>query len=386
MKTADPHFRDSGDYPSCSAPVLCQELVRIPSVNPEDNPGTTEVGEQRCAQWIARWITERFPRAEVRLWDVLPGRPNVVARFPSRRPGAPRLLFAPHTDTVSVVGMTIPPFGGELREGRIWGRGASDTKGSMAVMLAALYACRDVLENLSHEVWFAGLAGEEAGQHGAHALASREKFDLVIAGEPTGLDFVHTHKGSMFLTLTTRGVAVHAAAPERGRNAIYPMSRILGVIQEEILPWLAGFTHPVLGASTMSVGTIQGGSKTNIVPDFCQMTVDLRTVPSQGLEFERELFRRLAQADPEAEIRAVKASPLHTELGHPLLEKLQGLGSRPVGAPWFCDAAVFAQNGSPAIAMGPGSIAQAHTRDEWISVADLEAGSTFFERFLRALV
>jgi acetylornithine deacetylase/succinyl-diaminopimelate desuccinylase-like protein len=85
------------------------------------------------------------------------------------------------------------------------------------------------------------------------------------------------------------------------------------------------------------------------------------------------------------EIRASKAAPLQTEPGHPLLEKLQGLGARPVGAPWFCDAAVFAQNGSPAIAMGPGSIAQAHTRDEWVSVADLEAGSAFFERFLRSL-
>jgi acetylornithine deacetylase/succinyl-diaminopimelate desuccinylase-like protein len=255
----------------------------------------------------------------------------------------------------------------------------------MASMLAALYACRDVLADLSHEVWFAGLAGEEAGQHGAHALAPRARFDLVIAGEPTGLDFVHKHKGSMFLSLTTRGVAVHGASPHLGRNAIYPMADIARVVRDEVAPWLSQFADPVLGTSTVSVGTISGGSKTNVVPDVCQMTLDVRTVPGQGEEFERELYRRLSGPEPALEIRASKASPLHTDLNHPLLGQLQKLGSRPVGAPWFCDAAVFAQHGSPAIAMGPGSIAQAHTKDEWIAVDDLEAGGKFFERFLRAL-
>jgi acetylornithine deacetylase/succinyl-diaminopimelate desuccinylase-like protein len=255
----------------------------------------------------------------------------------------------------------------------------------MAAMLAALFACGEILDDLSHEVWFAGLAGEEAGQHGAHALAARETFDLVIAGEPTGLDFVYTHKGSMFLTLTTRGQACHAASPHLGRNAIFPMAEVAVRVREEIAPWLAGFSDPVLGASTISVGTIQGGSKTNIVPDFCQMTLDVRTVPAQGRGFEEELFSRLRKPDPQLEIRSLQASPLYTHPEHPLLAKLQSLGSRPVGAPWFCDAAVFAQKGSPAIAMGPGSIAQAHTRDEWIAVADLEAGAAFFQRFLRAL-
>ena len=161
---------------------LCRELVRIPSVNPDDNPGTPETGEARCAHWLADWIRTEFPGAEVSTPEVLPNRPNLIARFPSDKPGKPRLLFAPHTDTVSIVGMTIPPFGGEVREGRLYGRGASDTKGPMASMLAALHAIRDVLPSLSHEVWFAGLAGEEAGQHGAHALAEKESFDLVISG------------------------------------------------------------------------------------------------------------------------------------------------------------------------------------------------------------
>jgi acetylornithine deacetylase/succinyl-diaminopimelate desuccinylase-like protein len=364
---------------------LCQDLVRIPSVNPDDNPGTSETGEARCAEWLAKWIQREFPDAEVSTPEVLPNRPNIIARFPSDTPGKPRLLFAPHTDTVSVAGMTIPPFGGEIRQNRLFGRGASDTKGPMASMLSALRAVREHLPRLSHEIWFAGLAGEEAGQHGAHALASKESFALVIAAEPTGLDFVYTHKGSMFLTLSSSGVAVHAARPQDGQNAIYPMADVMRLVRDELSPWLATFQHPVLGHSTVSAGTIRGGSKTNVVPDFCQATLDIRTVPGQDTAFEKELFGRLRSVYPTLDIQVTRAHPLLTHLDHPLLDKLQALGSLPAGAPWFCDAAVFAKHGSPAIAMGPGSIAQAHTCDEWISIEDLEKGASFFESFLREL-
>ena len=372
--------------PTPPLPVwLCQQLVRIPSVNPEDNPGTAQTGEAECANWIADWIRQEFPGADVSCPEVLPGRPNVIARFPASRPGKPRLLFAPHTDTVSVAGMTIDPFSGHLEGGRLWGRGASDTKGPMAAMLAALHNLRGELPLLSHEIWFAGLAGEEAGQHGAHALASQETFDLVIAAEPTQLDLVHTHKGSMFLTLTTRGKAVHAARPHEGTNALYPMADLLRAVRDDIAPWLAEFEDPVLGHSTISAGTLAGGSKTNIVPDFCQCTLDLRTLPSQGPDFEQELYNRFRLVHPEVEIHARKSPPLWTSLDHPLLDKLQILGALPSGAPWFCDAAVFAQHGTPAIALGPGSIAQAHTRDEWIAEEDLIRGADFFSSFLGAL-
>lgn len=371
--------------PQHLATTLCQELVRIPSVNPDDNPGTTHTGEERCAQWLGEWLRANFRGVEVTTPEVLPGRPNVVARFPSDAPHKPRLLFAPHTDTVSIVGMTIDPFGGEIRDARVYGRGASDTKGPMASMLAAIHAARDVLPSLSHEIWFAGLAGEEAGQHGAHALAAAEKFDLVIAGEPTELDFVHTHKGSMFLTLTTRGIAVHSAKPEAGYNAIYPMAAVLTYIRDELSEWLKTFKHPVLGHSTVSVGTIRGGSKTNVVPDLCQATVDIRLVPGQDADFESALISKLRHVCPELEISFGRSLPLHTDPTHPLLNQLARQGAHPVGAPWFCDAAVFAKHGSPAIAMGPGSIAQAHTKDEWIALADLEKGAAFFEAFLRSL-
>ncbi len=363
---------------------LAQALVRIPSVNPHGDPGTDGVGEKRVAEWLVKFL--RGIGAVVELREVLPDRPNVVARWPSDREGKPRVLFAPHTDTVSVEGMTIDPFGGELRDGKIWGRGASDTKGPMAAMLWALREMRDELPRLGHEIWFAGLMGEEASQHGSRALAAEERFDFVIVGEPTGLDVVHTHKGSAFLYLTTRGVAAHGARPDLGVNAIAKMLDVLAVVQTEIAADFAAQRDPVLGASTLSIGTIRGGSKTNIIPDLCEVSVDMRLVPAHYRPTIIDEFRaRLQRVCPDLEVTSDPAPPLLTDPSHPLIAKLGECGAKPIGAPWFCDACFFAERGMPSVAVGPGSIAQAHTKDEWIATADLEKGVEFFEAFLKRL-
>ncbi len=367
-----------------SATELLQSLIRIPSVNPAGNPGTEHTGEKKCAEYVGGFLDEMG--AEAHLHKVLPGRPNVVARFPSDKPGKPRVLFAPHTDTVSVAGMTIDPFGGEVRDGKVWGRGASDTKGTMAAMLWALWKMREKIPHLRHEIWFAGLAGEEAGQHGAHALAKEEKFDFVIAGEPTDMQIVYTHKGCTNLRLVTRGKAVHSSNPDAGDNAIYKMAEVMRIIRQKLVPEMRRYSHPVLGHSTISVGTINGGSKTNIVPEFCEATVDIRTVPSQNTpEFTTRLTERLKVACADLEVAAGHSPPLLTDPAHPIIGILQNMGARCVGAPWFCDAAVFARDGTPSIAMGPGFIAQAHTQDEWIEVDRLEAGAAFFAKFLKHL-
>jgi acetylornithine deacetylase/succinyl-diaminopimelate desuccinylase-like protein len=359
---------------------LLGELIRIPSVNPEGNPGVAEPGEAVLAASLAKLLSSLG--AEVSLREVLPGRPNVVARFPGDRAGKPKLLFAPHTDTVSVVGMTIDPFGGEVRDGKIWGRGASDTKGPMASMLCALARCRGILPTLGHEIWFAGLMGEESGQFGAKALAEEVSFDFVIAGEPTDLKTVHAHKGSLWVTLTSHGKAVHASAPERGENALYKMTSAIEAIRRQVIPEISKNEHPLLGRTTLSVGTIRGGSKTNIVPDHCEATIDIRVIPGDDPERIVSLIR---EASPGVEEVHLGSSPLYTDPDHPVIGKLSALGATPVGAPWFCDAAVFADKGMPAVALGPGSIAQAHTADEFISVSDLEEGTFFFEKLLRSL-
>lgn len=366
---------------SALSPVsLLGELIRIPSVNPEGDPGVSDPGEARLAEHLRRLLEGLG--AESSLREVLPGRPNVVARFPGDRPGKPRILLAPHTDTVSVVGMTINPFGGELREGKVWGRGASDTKGPMAAMICALSRCREILPSLGHEIWFAGLMGEESGQYGAKALALEEHFDFVIAGEPTDLKTVHAHKGSLWVTLTAHGKAVHASAPELGENAVYSMTSAIERIRQEVIPSISREEHPLLGRTTLSVGTFRGGSKTNIVPDHCEATIDIRVIPGADPDWIVSLIR---DASPGLDVFHLGSSPLFTDPNHPVISLLSSLSATPVGAPWFCDAAVFAEKGMPAVALGPGSIAQAHTADEWISVLELERGADFFERFLRSL-
>jgi len=363
-----------------SPAALLSELIRIPSVNPEGEPGVNEPGEARLAEYLEKFLIGLG--AEAWLREVLPGRPNVVARFPSDREGKPRLLLAPHTDTVSVAGMTIDPFAGVERDGKVWGRGASDTKGPMASMLCALSRLGGEIPKLGYEIWFAGLMGEESGQHGAKALASQENFDFVIAGEPTDLKTVHAHKGSLWVTMTAHGKAVHASAPELGDNAIYKMTSAIERIREGVIPEIAAREHPLLGRSTLSVGTIRGGSKTNIVPDHCEATIDIRTIPGEDAE---HFVKLLKAASKGVEITYQCSAPLYTDPAHPLLLKLSELGATPVGAPWFCDAAVFAAKGMPAVALGPGSIGQAHTADEFISVKDLDEGADFFGRFLRSL-
>ena len=141
---------------------LLQALVRIPSVNMDGDPGIETTGEADCAAYVADFLRQAGARVE--LEEVLPGRPNVVGVFPSNAPGKKRVVFAPHLDTVGIVGMTIPPFAAEERDGKIWGRGTTDTKGPMAAMLWALWEMREQLPTLGYEICFAGLMGERWAQ------------------------------------------------------------------------------------------------------------------------------------------------------------------------------------------------------------------------------
>ena len=364
--------------------LLC-ELLRIPSVNPEGDPGTEHPGEKNCADLLAGCLKNLG--AETAVTDVLPGRPNVVGRFPSDRAGKPRLLLAPHTDTVSVLGMTIAPFAAEVRADRVWGRGASDTKGPMAAMLTALSECRDILPTLSHEIWFAGLVGEEAGQDGAKALAAQENFDFVVVGEPTELQIVFKHKVDMTGRIIATGRSAHSSCPERGENAITKLARGLLSLEERLTEYFRGIEDPVLGRPTFSIGTVRGGTKFNIVPDYAEAVVDLRLLPSQWKDRKaQDVLDVMRDACPGLTVERMGGSDaLDTDPSHSLVLKMESLGAQTAGASWFCDAAIFSSRGIPAVAIGPGSIRQAHTEDEYIEVVELERGVEYFKKFLRAL-
>jgi succinyl-diaminopimelate desuccinylase len=383
------------ESPPRSVTELCQALVRIPSVNPDGDPGVAMTGEADCAGYVGDFL--RHCGAEVVLEEVLPGRPNVIGRFATKAASdgkaKPRVVFGPHLDTVGVGGMSIDPFGGEVRDGRIWGRGACDTKGPMAAMLWALHEMRDELAELPVEVHFAGFMSEESDQHGSRHFAKHHGADYAFAmiAEPTDLKTVLKHKGCLWADIETFGVAVHGSRPELGENAIIKMAKLIKALDADFRAQLAGAGEdPWLGRTTISLGMIRGGTRPNITADRCELTVDIRYNPAvrnQGgaLELLRA-FVNERDATARVEPRGPIQPCLDTSESDPFVQKLVACGAELVGAPWFCDAAFLWDIGKvPAIALGPGSITQAHTKDEWIDVKELEKGAEFWMRWLRSL-
>lgn len=366
---------------------LLQQLIRIPSVNPDNAPGTDQSGEETLAIFLSGWLESIG--AEVVLEEIKPGRPNLIARF-APRDGRPRILFGPHLDTVGVGGMTIDPFSGEIRDGRVWGRGTSDTKGPMAAMLWALHENRDALTEMPVAVDFVAFMGEESGQWGSREFVKRHGADYTFAmvGEPTSMEIVHVTKGSLWATLRTTGKAAHSSMPERGENAILKLARALDRLDCHLGDELATFVHPVLGRSTMNIGVIRGGSRPNIVPDLAEAEIDIRITPSLASAGGalKLLGETIASYDlPVDVVNPHENPPMETSSAHPMIQRLLEQGSKLAGAPWFSDAAHLSSGGVPSICIGPGAIDQAHTADEFIAIKALEHGAEFFTRFVKGL-
>jgi acetylornithine deacetylase/succinyl-diaminopimelate desuccinylase-like protein len=371
--------------------MLLQQLIRIPSVNP-DNAAPDQAGvthEQAMADFLAEWLTDIG--AEVILEEIQPRRPNLIARF-APLDGRPRILLGPHLDTVGVENMSIDPFSGEIRDGKIWGRGASDTKGPMAAMLEALRENKDILATLPIAIDFVAFMGEEASQHGSKHFGQHHahEYQFAIVGEPTSMHIVNTTKGSLWATLACTGKAAHSSQPHLGDNAVLKLARSLCILQDYLEPKLAIYQDPILGPSTLNIGTINGGTRPNIVPDFAQAEIDIRQTPhlySAGgaLQLLRET---IAQLRLPLDLKyAHENPPMETDVDDPYIQKLLAIdpAMKLVGAPWFSDAAHLSQAGIPSICLGPGSIDQAHTKDEFIEINALEQGQAFFSQFIRSL-
>ena len=396
---------------------LLRELVALPSVNPAFlPPGHPHAGEGRVAQFLA--ATAARAGLDVGWQEEAPGRPNLIARLTPAGKIKQRLLLAPHLDTVAAFsdGQFIP----QTRHGRIYGRGACDTKGSVAAMLTALCELANAKSRpLQTEIVFAGLVDEENAQAGSRALvaniftgsvqssafrrpegmgdrtnrlkAELQTVALAIVGEPTRLQVVTAHKGSLWLQLETRGKAAHGATPQLGQNAVHEMARIVDMLETDYAARLRRRRHPLLGVATVNVGMISGGAQPNIVPDRCVITIDRRTLPGETeMDVRREIAALLRAKGLSAKISSTKLAPclpLETSPKLPLVRQfLRSIGqTRPAGVDFFCDAAVLSRGGIPSVVFGPGDIAQAHTADEWISLDSLERGKNLLLSFLKSL-
>jgi len=261
---------------------LLRELIALPSVNPAFMPPKdSRAGEERVAKFLTHVAAQGG--LEIERQQVLPGRCNVLARLKPKQRAKQRIVLAPHMDTVGRADMPDALFQPVRKGDRLFGRGACDTKGSIASMLTAiLNVANSSSRPRETEIIFAALIDEENGQSGSRALVNDGfRADLAIIGEPTQLKVITAHKGDLWLTLRTRGRAAHGSRPELGRNAVHAMAKVVEFLETDYAKQLANRSHSLLGKPTVNVGTIRGGTQPNIVPDLCEISIDRRTIPGE---------------------------------------------------------------------------------------------------------
>lgn len=356
---------------------LAVDLVRAGGENPPGDEGA-------AAKALGAACSERG--LDVRTSEVEPGRPNVTATLPGGT--GPGLLLLGHTDVVPVgEGWSVPPFGGAVRDGRLYGRGAADMRGGLAASVVALSALRRAGVGLAGPVALAALVDEEETGKGIRAyLPATADFAGCVVTEPTELRTVVAARGDSYLEITVTGQAAHSGNPADGRNAIYGATRIVAEIER----WhdeLATRAHPLAGAPTWSVGQVNGGTGTSTVPAECVIMADRRLLPGETGQAVRDGVARGIEALGLAERGLSYAVDLTMEMpgfetaaGEPLVEAARR-AVRDAGGPdepvsgWTaaCDGGFVARDtGVPVVVLGAGSATtQAHRPDESVALDDL---------------
>ena len=381
---------------------LLSDLVKIPSINPM---GRNLEGSDCLEHGVSKYLQTLFERLGLPFerHEVEPGRENIIARLE----GDGRLvMLEAHQDTVPVDGMTIPPFSAESRDGRVFGRGACDVKGGIACMLAAIARLADERLDNMPTIVLACTVDEEHGMKGATHLSkllSNAKSrllpripDAAIVAEPTKLDVVVAHKGVVRWKCHATGRACHSSRPEQGENAIYKMGRVLAALEHyanEVVPRIGD--HPLLGQPSLSVGTITGGISVNAVPDRCTVEIDRRLLPGEdpNVAFQHavDFVSKNVSVDgtlihDPPTIAASGLSDSHnadlaSELGS--AAKARGASGQRVAVPYGTNAPHYAAISIPTVVFGPGSIEQAHTKDEWIAIDQLKLATQILVDFIK---
>ena len=371
--------------------TLLQELVRINSVNPDLDPAAPGEGE------IGEYVATRLQKLglDVERQPVAPGRQNVLARL--RAPnGRGAILFDSHLDTQSLDAMGERALSAEVRDGRLYGRGACDDKASLASMIYALELLLPHRDRLGADVLVLGSVGEEHLMNGIKAFAaSGVSADAAVVGEPTDLKVVTAHKGFIRFTLTTHGVAAHTSNPEQGNNAIYQMGDVLRFIRDRLTRRWSAVTHPLLGSPTLAVGRIWGGVAVNVVPDSCVIEIDRRTLPTESVEgVVADLDAELDELRREyPEVNVSRSEPMNRDFGldtptdSPIVASALAackaeLGwAEAIGVRYGTNASTLAGvSQMPTIVFGPGSILRAHTADEYVPLDEVDAAARIYAR------
>ena len=351
---------------------LVADLVAIDSVNPDLVPGGA--GEAEVARYVADWL-ERA-RLTTEIVEPKPGRPSVVAT--ARGTGGGRsLMLNAHTDTVGVEGMARP-FEPEIREGRLYGRGAYDMKGALAACMIA--GARLAQEDLRGDVIVTGVADEEYASVGVQAVLESHSADAAIVTEPTALKVCVAHKGSVWAEIETTGWAAHGSRPAEGIDAITRMAPVLSRLAhlQETLERAEG--HPLLGPGTVHASLIEGGQELSSYPARCLLGLERRTVPGETADDVDNECGALIEGLEGAELRmGLVREPFEVPRDAAVVTAIERAAQAVTGAPpevfgdtpWM-DAAFTQAAGIPTVVFGPGG-AGAHSVEEWVDLASVDA-------------
>lgn len=370
------------------------DLIRINSVNAfyEGGPGEADV-----ARYVERFFRERgietWRQNVLEANGTVEARSNVIARIPGHD-SSRRIVLEAHMDTVSVEGMTIPPFEPKVQDGRMYGRGACDTKAGLAAMMHALAHIHASPIKPPCDVLLAAVIDEEFSFRGVTKLCEDLKADAAIVAEPTDLRVAIASKGVLRWRMLAKGKAAHSSKSHLGINAIYHMARIVLAIEQDHAA-LARDPHPLLGPASCNVGKIAGGVQVNFVPDGCVIEIDRRLLPTESVSnvwiHYEQLLDGLKVNVPELDVRMeqpmlvdeawmVDPSSAIVKVACNVLREL-GLDIEPIGVPFGSDASKLGRVGIPTIIFGPGSIDQAHAAVEYIELKQVVQAFEFYRDF-----
>jgi succinyl-diaminopimelate desuccinylase len=357
-----------------------RELVQIPSVNP---PGDV----REAIAWCEGPLAGAGFSTEIVAKD--PMMPSLIARF--GRDDGPVLAFNAHVDVVPIgerAAWTHDPFGAEIADGRIYGRGAGDDKASVtAQVMAGIALARSAVELKGHLIVNEVADEEAAGFLGTGFVVEQGYFkpDFVIVGEQTFNTVAVGEKGGSPTRIVVRGRTAHGALPWEGANAIEGLAEVIVALRREYWPVLAGRTHELFHPSSASVNLVEGGVKTNVVPDVASAYVDRRLIPGESpadvLEELREIATSAVAEMPGVSVEVEEVWPggaaTATPVDSPLVRKMVGANRR-LGLPetlrgfsMATDGRFFSRNGIPTIIYGPGDPSLAHVPDEWVGIDEL---------------
>jgi succinyl-diaminopimelate desuccinylase len=387
----------SGDR-ALSAEFLTEvlgDLVRTPSVNPG-------IFEEAMAERVQAWLEPTG--AEVTIVEMAPGRPSVAAVLGNRE-GTTRLVLNGHMDTVPIddaAGWDHDPFGAEISDGYLFGRGACDMKGGLATQIGVAHRLAEHADELDGALILHFAAGEECAEPGSLSLVQAGfTGDVGIVTEPTQLGVAVAERGLAYYRIRIKGRSIHASKAHLGLNPVRRLAPVLDALAD-YHDEITQRTHPLLPGGSCTPTVVQGGVKENAVADYCELLLDRRLLPGETVEGELDAMSRrlkgIQRTDPEFQFEIEPFehafAPAEISVDSPFagrvveaVEQITGVRPDISGTPYASDVRTLVNDAAmEAVTFGPGNVAECHCANERVSLAEVEQAARVIDRVARSLL